>query len=119
MTTQKMLVQASNGFNDFFINVVQNLADRLGRGNKAINDYLLHPVKHAIFLKLTDATKVNSLIFQLDETKATDFCGIPMILVKLVHHTISELLSMIFNQSFASRIFPEKVKLACINHPNP
>ena len=50
----------------------------------------------------------------MDETKATDFYGIPVKLVKLVRHTISEPLSMIFNQSFASGIFPEKLKLVCI-----
>ena len=107
--------RVANRFNEFFINVAQNLVDRLGRGNKAIHDYLLHPVKHTIFLKLTDASEINSLISQLDETKATDFYGIPVKLVKLVRHTISEPLSMIFNQSFASGIFPEKLKLACIS----
>ena len=96
--------RVANRFNEFFINVAQNLVDRLGRGNKAIHDYLLHPVKHTIFLKPTDASGVNSLISQLDETKATDFYGIPVKLVKLVRHTISD----------ASGIFPEKLKLACI-----
>ena len=68
--------RVANRFNDFFINVSQNLRDRLGRGNKAINDYLLHPVKNTIVLKPTDATELNSLISQLHETKATDFYGI-------------------------------------------
>ena len=67
----------ANRFNDFIINVSQNLVDRLGRGNKAINDYLLYPVKNTIFLKPTDATEVNGLISQLDETKTTNFYGIP------------------------------------------
>ena len=58
--------RVANKFNDFFINVSQNLVDRLGRGNKAINDYLLHLVKNTIFLKPTDATEVNSRISQLD-----------------------------------------------------
>ena len=109
--------RVANRFNDFFINVSQSLVDQLGRGNKAINDYLLHPVKNTIFLKPTDAAELNSLISQLDETKTTNFYGIPVKLVKLVklvRHTISEPLSMIFNQSFGSGIFPEKSKLACI-----
>ena len=54
--------RVANRFDEFFINVAQNLVDRLGRGNKAIHDYLLHPVKHTIFLKPTDASEVNSLI---------------------------------------------------------
>ena len=37
-----------------------------------------------------------------------------MKLVELVRHTISEPLGMILSQSFASGIFPEKLKLACI-----
>ena len=106
MVTDKRRV--ANRFNDFFINVSQKLVDRLGRGKKAINDYLLHPVKNTIFLKPTDETEVNSLISQLDETKATHFYGIPVKLVKFVRHTISEPLSMIFSQSFGSAILPEK-----------
>ena len=42
VTDQRRVV---NRFNDFFINSSQNLVNRLRRGNKSINDYLLHPVK--------------------------------------------------------------------------
>ena len=110
VTGQKRL---ANKFNDFFINVAQKLVKRMGESNRTIIDYLLNPMKNTI-LKPTDAAEISNLILQLDEPKATDVYGIPVKLVILVQYTISEPLSMIFNQCFVSGTFPEKLKLQCV-----
>ena len=70
---------------------------------------IIKPNKNTIFLKPADAAEISNLILQL-----TDIYGIPVKLVKLVQYTISELLSMIFNQCFVSGTFLEKLKLACV-----
>ena len=104
----------ANKFNDFFINVAQKLVERMEKSTRTINDYLLNPIKNTIFLKPADAAEVSNLILQLDESKATDVYAIPVKLVKLVQYTISEPLSLIFNQCFVSGTFPDKLKLACV-----
>ena len=83
-----------------------------------MNDYLLSPLKNTIFLKPADSVEIGNLILQLDESKATDVCGIPVKLIKLVQYTISEPLSMIFNQCLVSGTFPEKLKLAWVTKAN-
>ena len=112
VTDQK---RVANKFNEFFTNVAQKLVERMGKSNRTINDYLLNPIKNTIFLKPADAAEISNLILQLDESKATDVYGIPVKLIKLVQYTISEPLSMIFNQCFVSGTFPEKLKLAWVN----
>ena len=81
----------------------------MGESNRTINDYLLNPIK-TIFQKPADAAEISNLILQLDESTATDVYRIPVKLVKLVRYTISEPLSMIFNQCVVSGTFPEKLK---------
>ena len=86
MTDQK---RVANKFNDFFTNVAQNLVERMRKNNRAINDYLLNPIKNTIFLKPANAAEISNLILQLDESKATDVYGIPVKLIKSVQYTIS------------------------------
>ena len=111
MTDQK---RVANKFNEFFTSVAQKLVERMGKSNRTINDYLLNPIKNTIFLKPADAAEISNLILQLDESRATDVYGIPVKLIKSVQYTISEPLSMIFNQCFVSGTFPKKLKLACV-----
>ena len=95
VTDQK---RVANKFNEFFTSVAQKLVERMEKSNRTINDYLLNPIRNRIFLKSADTAEISNLILQLDESKATDVYGIPVKLIKLVQYTISEQLSMIFNQ---------------------
>ena len=66
----------ANKFNDYFINVAQNLLKDLGKSNNEFQDYLKNPNKHNFFLKEVDPEKVHKLLLKLNTKKSRDIFGI-------------------------------------------
>lgn len=100
----------ANKFNDYFINVAQNLASKLGEANTKYQDYLKNPNKSSFFLYETDPGEILGLIRQLELNKSSDIYGISPKIIKLASTIIANPLSIIFNKSFKQGKFPNKLK---------
>ena len=55
----------TNKFNDYFINVAQNLLKDLGESNNEFQYYLKNPNKHSFFLKEVDPEEVHKLLLKI------------------------------------------------------
>ena len=73
----------ANKFNDYFINVAQNLLKDLGKSNNEFQDYLKNPNKHSFFLKEVDPEEVHMLLLKLNTKKSSDIFGISPKLIQL------------------------------------
>ena len=107
-------VAVADTFNTYFTNVAANLIKKLPK-NKNPNSfkrYLKNPTASSMFLNPTSPDEVNKLISNLDSNKATDFYNFPIKIIKNIKDIISEPLSQIYNKSFETGTFPQKLKTA-------
>ena len=104
----------TNKFNDYFINVAQNLLKDLGESNNEFQYYLKNPNKHSFFLKEVDPEEVHKLLLKINAKKSSDIFGIYPKLIKLSAEFIKGHLSLIFNESFKGGIVPDKLKSAIV-----
>ena len=68
-TNQKHVV---NIFNNYFINVAENLSNDFGAPKSSIDKYLDNPNKFNFFITPKDPPEVLNLINELDPKKASD-----------------------------------------------
>ena len=111
ITDQK---KVANNFNKFYTNVAKKLLENLGKPNSKYQDYLKNPNEHSIYLTETDQGEVATLISKLDVTKAGDIYGISPKLIKLAGDSYAHNLSMIFNKSLNTGVFPQLLKIAIV-----
>lgn len=100
-----------NGFNKFFVTVGPELAEKVP--NHGING--TNPIKHnpfSLFLCPTDEHEVINVVSKCKNKFSTDCNNIDMFLVKKVILNIVKPLTHIFNLSFQSGRFPDKMKIA-------
>ena len=109
ITDQKTV---ANKFNKFYTSVADKLVRKLGNPTTKFQDYLKNPNKHTIFLNETDPGEVATLIHKLDTTKSGDIYGINARLIKDAGPSMATNLSIIFNLSLQSGIFPQLLKTA-------
>ncbi len=109
ITDQKTV---ANKFNKYYTSVADNLVRKLGNPTTKFQDYLKNPNKHSIFLNETDPGEVATLIHKLDITKSGDIYGITPKLIKDAGPSMATNLSLIFNMSLQSGIFPQLLKTA-------
>jgi hypothetical protein len=107
ITEQK---KVANTFNEYFINVAQNLVKKMDIATTSFQSYLKNPNKDSIYLNKVTTDEVIKLTSKLDITKSEDIYGINPRLVKLAGPYISDILTYIFNRSFQSGIFPNNLK---------
>ena len=111
VTCQK---QVADNFNTFYTNVALNLVNKMQKSTKHFSDYLPNAPTNSLFLTPITQTEVEDQISALNESKAPGSYGIPVKVVKMSKTLISAQLSNIFNQSFQSGLFPDKLKFACV-----
>ena len=111
VTCQK---QVADNFNTFYTNVALNLVNKMQKSTKHFSDYLPNAPTNSLFLTPITQTEVEDQISALNESKAPESYGISVKVVKMSKTLISAQLSNIFNQSFQSGIFPDKIKFACV-----
>ena len=75
-------------------------------------EYLPPPNQDTFFISPCTKEEIIEIISNFKPKKSTGPNGIPTKILKLVTDDICEHLSIIFNASFATRIFPEKLKFA-------
>ena len=111
ITNQKAI---SNRFNNYYINVAQNLIKEMGETNTEFQDYLKNPNEHSFFINETTPDEIDKYLKKLDIKKASDLYGISPFLVKTSSEKIKNQLSIIFNLSFVQGIVPNKLKIGVI-----
>ena len=63
----------ANKFNDYFINVAQDLLKDLGESNNEFQDYLKNSNKHSFFLTEVDPEEVHKLLLKINTNQVTYF----------------------------------------------
>ena len=99
-------------FNKFYANIADKLLCDLGKPNTKYQDYLKNPNKHSMYLNETDPGEIESIIHKLDITKAGDVYGLSPKLIKLAGISFAYNLSIIYNLSIETGVFPQLLKRA-------
>ena len=103
----------AEAFNVFFSEIGENLGKNFENLNDNIDfcDYL-DPTEKRFTIKSTTTSKVFHLLSKLSETKATGLDNISSKLLKISASVISASITVIFNTSISTGIFPDEWKLA-------
>ena len=109
ITDQKVV---SNSFNRFYTSIADKLVEKLGNPNNKFQDYLKNPNKHSIFLNEIEPDEVYNILLNLNPNKAADFYGISPKFLKIAANYLYKNLTNIYNHSFTTGVFPDKMKIA-------
>ena len=104
--------KVANKFNNYYLNIADKLCEKIPKKDNEYQDYLKNPNKNKLTLKETTPDEIHKIISDLDGKKSSDIYGISPDLVKLNSQAISQILSIIFNQSVAEGCFPTALKTA-------
>ena len=99
-----------NSFNNYFVNIADDILTRKFDGKKSYTEYLNNPVPNSFVFDLYDASEVDAIIIQLSITKASGPNGIPTKILQMISKEISPPLSKICNMAIATGTHPEKLK---------
>ena len=75
--------KVASKFNDYFINISQNLLKNLGKTNNQFQDYLKNQSEHSLFVKETKPAEVLKILKSLNIKKSTDIFGISPKIIKI------------------------------------
>ena len=107
---QKSIV---NSFNDFFVNIGQNLTRNIPTcHNKNFQMYLNNNNLCSFHFTMRDNDYTKKVIHSLRTKTSTGHEGISVKLLKFLSPALVEPLTLIINQSLISGIFPDKLKIA-------
>ena len=104
--------QMANIFNNFFVDVPNQVCSEIPRTKKSPLDYLKQRTTDSIFLQPIIYTEIEDIISSLQNGKSTGPFSIPIKVLKLLNPYISKQLAHIFNHSICSGIFPDRLKYA-------
>ena len=102
----------ANIFNDFFVNVADNITKKIPRSKKSPMDYLSNKNSHSVFISPSVPYEISDIIDQFKTGKSIGPNSIPMKLFKILSPYVSSPLSLIINESFQTGVFPTKMKQA-------
>lgn len=105
--------EIANGFNDFFVNVGIELANKIPDiPDKSIYNYLTYRNECSMVLENVDEKEIISVVMQFQSKKSKDYNEINMFCLKYIIECIAKPLTYICNQSFITGIFPDEMKIA-------
>ena len=110
-TDQKIVVDKMN---KYFVNVADNLANKIPRPNKNHQYFLNNPNVHSFFLTEIGPDEIYKIISNLGINKSGDIYGNTSKLVKLGGPVLIQILTLLFNKSIDQGIFPSALKLSKI-----
>ena len=102
----------ANAFNDFFVNVSNQVCSEISRTKKSPLDYLKNRNTNSFFVRPITHNEIEDIILSLKNGESTGPFSIPVKLLKLLNPYISKPLAQIFNESITLGIFPDKLKQA-------
>ena len=101
-------------FNNYFVNIGNNLAASIQSAPTAFSDYLKTPNLSSFVLLPVDAAEVVSIVSDLQSKWSAGVDCIPTSIMKSSIIYIAEPISKIVNQSFQKGTCPDKLKIAKI-----
>lgn len=104
-------IEIANGFNECFINLGQDLAEKIPHVNKKATDYLRHRIPHSFFCEPATESEVLSMFKQMKCTSAGWDTMAPRV-IKSVSDVISAPLTHVLNLSLTQGIVPFELKIA-------
>jgi hypothetical protein len=104
----------ANKFNEFFINIAPNLANKIPPmpAGASITDPMPNPNPQSIFIEPCTENEIMNITNSLKNSKGIGLDGYSVKVVKSIINSIAHPLCKIFNQSFQTGIFPDKLKHA-------
>ena len=91
VTDQKTVV---NKMNNYFINVADNLAQKIPKHNTKYQDFLKNPNEHSIYLTEATSYEISKIIHDLSNSKSGDIYGNTSTLVKLGGPVLIQILTL-------------------------
>ena len=102
----------SEKFNDFFVNIGNNVESKIPQSSKTFREYLKNPVASSMFISPVSDDEVLGMLNKLDKTKSSGPNSIPTSLLKNHAKSFSLPLKLAINQSFTEGKFPDLLKIA-------
>lgn len=103
----------ANNFNTFFTNIGPNLARLIDNTNvEPFSDYLATPTDHRFQFTPVNSDIIEKTINKLATKTSTGFDNLSTKLLKSINSVLSPIITLIFNQSITTGIFPSKLKIA-------
>ena len=106
--------QIANTFGEFYSKSGANLTKNIQQGSLVIDHYILHIPRatNSLVVSGMNFKEIEKIIDSLPPKTSSGFDGISNSLLKSLGKSISYPLSIIFNQSLFTGVFPEKMKTA-------
>ena len=101
----------ANVFNKYFANIGNEIARSIPNTEATTSQFLKPQPHDGFFLLPTSAAEIEQEISKLNVSKATGPFSIPIKILKLIKIVISKPLEIVFNNSFATGIVPDKFKI--------
>ena len=102
----------ANTFTNFFCSLVAGVQSEVSYLYKTFFEYLPPPNQDSFFISPCTKEEIIEIISNFKPKKSAGPNSISIKILRLLTDDISELLSIIFNISFGTGIFPEKLKFA-------
>ena len=100
-------------FNDFFVNIGPTLSSKIkSKSGKSYQTYLKHTITHSFQFQTVTTEIVSKSIRKIASKSSSGHDGISTNLLQRINHVIAPTLTLIINQSLASGIFPNRLKIA-------
>ena len=105
----------ANKFNEYFINIGPDLAEKIEVNNaKQFEEYLTEPIFSRLqFTNVNDA-EIQNIIQNLPSKTSCGFDNLSLKIIKTIKGDLLSPLTIIINQMLNTGIFPEKLKIAKI-----
>ena len=104
----------ADSLNTYFNEVGSVLAKDLPKGNNSFEKYIV-PVEKQFEINRFSPIEIKNIILKLNTSKATGYDRISPKLLKDSAEIIAESLTVIFNKSIETGIFPDDLKVSCIS----
>ena len=105
----------AEGFNNYFSLIPKKLQDKIIHFGDDFSKYLKDPIDSRFVMESADTKEIIVIIELLNNNKATGPYSIPTNILKLIKSNICYPLKEIINISFATGIYPNKLKIAKVN----
>ena len=103
--------QVANKFNNFFTTIGGKLNDKIEDLGQHFSKYMPEPMAKSFFLAPTTPGEIASEIKTLSESTSSD---VPIKLIKIATPPMSNLVCHIYNHSFKTGNYPNKLKFATV-----
>ena len=102
----------AEGFNSYFSTIAEKLQNKIYSVNTNFSKYLSDKVDSNFLFQSADTEEILRIITSLNNSKSTGPNSIPTDILKLLAPILCHPLKEIINISFATGIYPDKLKLA-------